>query len=173
VARAEKIAIVEDIRSNLERAAGVVLTEYQGITAQEMTALRRKVRSAGGKFQVVKNTLFSRAAAGTKAEPLAEQLTGPMAVAYGFGDPVELSRLVVDLSKEYPALKLRRGMIEGEVVDPAEVQRIAQLPARQELLASVVGALQAPIYNLVTTLGGIIRNLVYTLHAIKQQKESG
>ncbi|NCO36516.1 MAG: 50S ribosomal protein L10 [Armatimonadetes bacterium CG2_30_59_28] len=173
MARPEKAAIVEGLRSNLDGAAGLVLADYRGITAQQMTALRRRARDTGAKFQVVKNTLFRRAVEGIDAEPLAEQLTGPLAVAFGFGDPVELIRLMADLGKEYPSLEIRSGFVDRRIVEPTAVLTMAKLPGRQDLLASVVGSLQAPIYGLVSTLGGVVRNLVYTLHAVKEQKQSG
>lgn len=171
MARPEKVAIVEDIRGRLGRATGVVLTDYRGLTAQDMSRLRRTVRESGAEFQVIKNTLFKRAAEGTQAEPLASDLSGPLAVAFGYEDPVDLTKLVARLDKDYQNLDVRMGLIDRQVFNAAKITAISKLPARQDLLGGLVGGLHSPLYGLVSTLQGTIQKLVHALQAITEQKE--
>jgi large subunit ribosomal protein L10 len=169
--RPEKVAIVEEVRSRLERATGVVLSDYRGLTAQEMTRLRRSVREAGAEFRVVKNTLFRRAAEGTAAEPLTRDLEGPLAVAMGFEDPVDLTRLVAKLDKEYQNLGVRVGLIDRQVLNSEKVLAVSKLPGRTVILGSLVGGLQSPLYGLVATLQGPVRKLTCALQAIAEKRQ--
>lgn len=171
MARPDKVAIVDSVRASLDRSTGVVLTDYRGLTAKELTRLRRTVRESGADFRVVKNTLFRRAAEGTAVEPLAGGLEGPLAVTIGYDDPVELTRLIAKLDKEFQALDIRHGFLDRQVMESAKVLAISKLPGRQELLGSLVGGLQSPLYGIVSTLQGTIRKLVYALQGVKEQRE--
>lgn len=172
VARPEKEAMVAELQEKLSSAQGVVLTDYRGLNVKAMTELRKKLREAGVEFRVVKNTLTGLAAKGAKIEGLSQFLTGPTAVAFGLKDPVIPAKILVDFAKDHKELKIKVGILAGQVIDAERVEALAKLPSREELLAQVARGFQAPIAGLVNVLQGTLRSLVYALDAVRRQKEA-
>ena len=173
VQRDEKAAVVEELRGGLEPEGHVILAEYRGLTVEEMTRLRRKVRAASGTMKVMKNTLVRRAVEGTDKEALKDLLTGPNALFYTKDDPVQVVKAVSGAAKEFEAMKIKGGVLEGKALSPEQILRIAELPPREELLAKTLGSLAAPLQGLVNVMQGVSRNLVYVLDAIRQAKAAG
>ena len=171
--RTEKEAHVEELRSGLEPGGHVVLTEYRGLTVEELSRLRRQVRSASGTLKVMKNTLMKRAVAGTDKEVLSELLKGPNALVFTKGDPVPMVKVVADASKEHEAMKVKGGVVEGRQMSAAEIFRIAELPSRDELLGKMLGSLMSPLQGFANVLQGVPRNLVYALEAVRRAQEAG
>ncbi len=126
----------------------MILSTFQGITVEQDTALRRAVQASGGKYRVVKNTVAGRAGAGTPAEPLLANLEGTNSIAYTATDPVALAKILTKVAKEVPAFKFKAGWVEGRVISIQEIQQLAQLPSREELLSKVMFLLQAPAQRL-------------------------
>ncbi len=169
--RADKQKEAETLRSELARVSTVILSTFQGITVEQDTKLRRAVQAAGGKYRVVKNNVAERAGSGTPAEPLLKNLTGTNSIAYTFSDPVALAKALTRVAKDVPAFQFRAGMVEGRVVSMVEIQRLAQLPSKEELLSKVMFLLQAPAQRLATALAALPRNLAVTLNeAVKANR---
>ncbi len=173
--RSEKQQDLEQLKIDLARVSTVILTTFQGITVEDDTKLRRAVQAAGGHYRVVKNTLAERAGAGTPAEPLLKNLSGTNSIAFTAADPVALAKVLTKVAKDVPAFKFRAGVVEGRVLSIEEIQRLAQLPSKEELLSKIMFLLQAPAQRLATALAALPRNLAVVINeAVKANKfESG
>ena len=168
--RSEKNEEVEKLKSDLAKVSTVILTTFQGITVAQDTQLRRAVQGAGGKYKVVKNTLAEKAGAGTSAESLLKGLTGTNSVSYST-DPVALAKILTKVAKDVPAFRFKAGVVEGRVLSIAEIQQLALLPSKEELIGKIMFLLQAPARRSATALAGINRNLaVVVQEAVKAEK---
>lgn len=169
--RPEKAGKVAELKDLLTSYKGVVLVDYCGLTVAEDTELRSKMREAGVKYMVAKNTFIRIAAQEAGIEGLDAYLEHNTAVAFSAEDPVAPAKILNDFSKDHKALEIKAGILDGKVIGLDEVKAVAELPSREELLAKLVGSMQAPISGLVNVLQGTIRNFVYTLEAVRQKKE--
>jgi large subunit ribosomal protein L10 len=171
---AEKEAIVAEIREKLANSKGAVVTDYRGLNVALDTKLRRKLREAGIEYRVVKNTMTRVAAREIGLEDLVPYLAGPTAIAMSSIDPVAPAKVISDFVKENKLknLSVKAGLVEGKVIDAEGVKALADLPPREVLLAQVLAGMQSPIAGFVNVLQGTIRNLVYALDAVREQKES-
>jgi large subunit ribosomal protein L10 len=168
--RSEKQEEVDKLKNDLAKVSTVILTTFQGITVAQDTQLRRAVQGAGGKYNVVKNTLAERAGAGTAAEGLLKGLTGTNSIAYST-DPVALAKVLTKIAKDVPAFKFKAGLVEGRVLSIAEIQQLALLPSKEELIGKIMFLLQSPARRSATAVAGINRNLaVIVQEAVKAQK---
>lgn len=172
-----KQAIVTELKERLTAAQGVVLTSYSGLTVAQDTQLRVKLREAGVQYKVVKNTMTRIAANEAGIEGLAQYLEGTTALAVSNTDPVAPAKVICEFIKankldKEGKLEVKAGLVEGKVIDAANVKALAALPAREVLIAQVLAGMQSPIVGLVNVLQGSIRNVVYVLDAVRQQKES-
>lgn len=169
--KAEKKTQAEELRSQLANVSTVILSTFQGITVEQDTKLRRSVEAAGGHYQVVKNTVAERAAAGTPAEPLLKGLKGTNSIAYTKTDPVTLAKILTKVAKDVPAFQFRAGWVEGRVISIQEIGQLAQLPSKEELISKIMFMLNAPAQRLATALAALPRNLaVVTSEAVKANK---
>jgi large subunit ribosomal protein L10 len=169
--RSEKQRDLDDLKNDLAKVSTVILTTFQGITVQEDTKLRRAVQSAGGKYKVVKNTLAERAGSGTPAEPLLKGLKGTNSIAYTQTDPVALAKALTKIAKDVPAFQFRAGVVEGRVLSIAEIQQLANLPSKDELISKIMFLLNAPAQRIAMALNALPRNLAVTVsEAIKANK---
>jgi len=166
----EKQAAVEKLRADIGDDGHLVLAEYRGLTVEQMSELRNKVRSAAGTVRVMKNTLVRRAIEGTGKEALNDLLTGPNAMVFTREDPVPMVKVIAGAAKELDAVNLKGGVVEGKTVTAEEILRIAELPSREVLLAKTLGSLAAPMQGLANVCQGTIRNLVYVFEAVRQAK---
>lgn len=169
--RPDKVAAIENIRGKLERGKAVVLTDYRGLNVKATDELRRRLRGAGVEFEVVKNTLTLRAAQQVGLGDLEQYLEGPTAIAVAYDDPVVPAKLLNDFTREYRQLGIKGGVVEGRVIGPEDVRRLAELPSREQLLAQVAAGMQGPVRGFVFVLGATLRSLVYALDAVRRQKE--
>lgn len=172
-----KQAIVAELKDQLTSAKGVVLTSYKGLTVAQDTELRRELRANGVTYHVVKNTMLRLAAKDAGIEGLDSHLEGTTAFAFSAEDAVAPAKVICDFMKknkleEAGILTVKVGMVEGKVIDEKEVKALASLPSREELIAKLLGSMNAPISNTVNVLQGVIRNAVYVLDAVRAQKES-
>jgi large subunit ribosomal protein L10 len=171
--RTQKEASVEKLRGDLEPGGHLILAEYRGLTVEELSELRKKVRAVSGRVRVMKNTLVRHAVNGTDKDVLNDLLTGPNALVFTKEDPVPLVKAVADASKEYDAVKVKGGVVEGRAVSPEEILRIAELPSREQLLGKMLGSVSAPLQGFMNVCQGVSRNLVYVLEGIRKAKEAG
>jgi large subunit ribosomal protein L10 len=168
----KKAQIVQDLEERVGKAQIGILADFSGIKVGPMTLLRRQVREAGGELRIAKNTLLRRAAGEQSLmAPVAGDLKGPNALVLGYEDPVALARLLVKFAQDLPLLKIKGGVIGGQTLTAMDVDALSKLPAREVLLAQLLGLLQAPPQALVNVLAGVIRNFLNVLVAIRDEKE--
>jgi large subunit ribosomal protein L10 len=169
--RSAKQHDLDKLKTELAKVSTVILTTFQGITVENDTKLRRAVQAAGGKYQVVKNTLAERAGAGTSAEGLLKNLTGTNSIAYTATDPVALAKALTKIAKDVPAFKFKSGIVEGRVISIAEIQQLASLPSKEELISKIMFLLNAPAQRIAMALNALPRNLAVTVNeAVKADK---
>lgn len=162
-----KEAAVSEIQEKMQQAQSVVFVDYRGLTVEEVTNLRCKMRDAGVEYKVIKNTMIQRAADKEGIEGLNSILEGPTAVAFGMKDPVSPAKILVDFAKDTKKTEIKGGVLDGKTIDVDGVKYLASLPSKEELLAKMMGSLNAPVTGLVMALSGVMRNLVCALNAIK------
>lgn len=165
----EKKAVVAEVAEQFKAAQAAVLAEYRGLTVAQMTDLRAKARQSQVYLRVVKNTLAERAVQGSTFEVLREQFSGPLALAIS-KDPVAVAKLLADFAKDNEPLKIRVGAMGGRLMSLDQVQALARLPSREQLLATLAGTLQAPIVKFVRTLNEVPAKFVRTLAAVRDAK---
>jgi large subunit ribosomal protein L10 len=171
--RAEKAAIVEELREQLRGTDLVIVTDFRGLTVGQMQTLRRELRAAGGSFRVAKNTLLRLAAEREDQGDLSALLDGPSGIAFAEGDMVTVAKALTTFAKSADALEVRGGLMNGQGITSAEVLALASLPSREELLAKALGSMQAPATNLVGVLSAVARSLAYVLQARAEQLQEG
>lgn len=170
---AEKIATVEELTATIQAAKAIYLTSFTGIDVASDTELRRKLRDVATDYRVVKNRLAKRAAEAAGVGALSEHLTGPTSIAFAKDDPVAPARILEQFINAGGKLAIKSGFMDGRVLTQEQVKSLATLPSRDELLARVVGGVQAPLYGFAAVLTGLLRNLVGVIGAIeKQQREA-
>jgi large subunit ribosomal protein L10 len=169
--RSEKQADLDKLKVELAKVSTVILTTFQGITVEDDTKLRRAVQAAGGKYQVVKNTLAERAGSGTPAEGLLKNLKGTNSIAYTNTDPVALAKALTKVAKDVPAFQFRAGVVEGRVINIAEIQQLASLPSKEELISKIMFLLNAPAQRIAVALNALSRSMaVVVSEAVKAEK---
>ena len=150
--RADKDAQIAGLKTDIENAKGIFLTNVIGLPSNNSNALRKDVREAEGKLVVARNTLFAKAAEGTAAEELLSGLKGTQAVAFAFGDAPGVAKALKEVSKEFDLVELRGGLLDGKSLSQAEVVAIADLPSRDEMLGTLLATFNAPISALARVL---------------------
>jgi large subunit ribosomal protein L10 len=170
--RAEKVAVVDEVRERLDGSSGSVLTEYRGLTVKEMAELRTRLSEAGGDYKVFKNTLVRRAVSGSAHEPLESLLTGPTAIAFVRDDITAVAKALRDFSRANPNLVMKGGLLDGKLLDGRDLVALADLPSRDVLLAQLAGAIAAPLRQLAGLMEALPRNLAYGLSALADQRGS-
>lgn len=166
----QKQAVVAEVSTQLTKAQTVILAEYRSLPVAEMTQLRRKARSSGVYLRVLKNTLARRAVADTPFAGLSDKMVGPL--AYGISaDPVAAAKVLHEFARNNNKFVIKAGAMPNVVMTPKQVAELARMPSRQELLARLVGTLQAPIAQFVRTLNEVPARFARTLAAVRDRKE--
>ncbi|MCX8017451.1 MAG: 50S ribosomal protein L10 [Rhodocyclaceae bacterium] len=167
----DKKAIVAEMAAEVAHAQSIIVAEYRGLEVGDITALRANAREKGVYLRVLKNTLVRRAVAGTPFEGLADKMVGPL--IYGIAkDPVAAAKLMHDFGKSNPKLVVKAGAMPNYVMDAEGVKALASMPSREELLAKLLGTMQAPIAQFVRTLNEIPTKFVRGLAAVRDAKEA-
>ncbi len=171
--RAEKQVLIDELRTEFGSSPHAVLLDFKGLSVNAATEFRKKVRQAGSRYRVVKNSLAVRAVKGTPLEGLGPKFEGTTGVAYTGTDPVALAKVLVDFQKEHPALSLKGGIVSGtEMLDAEGVKALSTMPSLPELRARLLGLLQTPATTLVRLLNTPAGQLARVLKA-HQDKEEG
>jgi large subunit ribosomal protein L10 len=171
--KSDKEKDLEALKKDFEAAQNIFLAGFATLTVQQDFELRKSVRAAGGNYRVIKNNLAEKASQGTPAEDLMSKLVGMTSMAYTSKDPVALAKALTAYAKVNPAFTFKAGMVEGRVIDIKSIQELAALPAREQILAKVLFLIQASAQRLVSTLGGVGRNLAVVVdQAVKENKFS-
>ena len=150
-----KKPIVDEIANSIKDAQAVVLVNYSGLTVEQDTIMRKELREAGINYKVYKNTMMNRAFEGTACEELRQHLEGTNALAISETDATAPARILVTFAKQYPALELVAGIVEGNYNDQAGIMALSQVPSREELLGKLLGSIQSPIANFARVLNQI------------------
>ena len=150
-----KQPIVEEISGIIKDAASVVLVNYSGLTVEQDTIIRKELREAGVQYKVYKNTMMKRAFEGTDCECLTQHLEGTNALAVSATDATAPARILAKYAKQYPALELIAGVVEGNYNDQAGIQALSSIPSREELLGKLLGSIQSPITYFARVLNQI------------------
>ncbi|MGB9857190.1 MAG: 50S ribosomal protein L10 [Dictyoglomaceae bacterium] len=168
----EKELKVEEIYQKLTQANSVIFTDFKGLTVADLSQLRAKLKEVKAEYRVVKNTLALRAFRKYLPQKnIEEYLKGPTAFTYCYGDPFGILKVLVEFSKEHENLKLKGGIVDGELYNSQEIKELANLPPKDVLLSKLLGSMNAPLVRLVVGLKWPINQLVWTLEAIKKEKE--
>jgi large subunit ribosomal protein L10 len=171
--RTEKQSFVEDFRGRLQESPAIFLTDFSGLDVKSMTLLRDELRKNGAEYLVVKNRLVRLALQDLDLPDLSEWLTGPTGVVIGHGGPVEAAKAVSEFAKGHadrPVFKV--GVLERSVLAPPEIERLAKLPPREQLLAMVAGALEAPLAAFAAVLEAKLHEMSGLLTALRDKKQS-
>jgi large subunit ribosomal protein L10 len=172
--RQEKSEQVELLKERVQRASALLAFEYRGLTVEQSTTLRGQLRAAGDgelEMRVAKNTLVRRAVAGTACEGLTQFCSGPIALGIAYHEPAGLAKILVEYGKTNEKLKLRGGVVDGEVFDAAGIEALASLPSKHELRGMLAGTLQAPLRNVAGTLYALLGHVRNALDQRLEQLE--
>lgn len=171
--RAEKVALVEEVRRRLSSADSALLTDYRGLKVGEMAALRRSLRPAGGEYKVYKNTLVRFAVRDLGLESLEPLLEGPVAIAFVQGDAAVAARALRDFARTHPQLLVKGGLLGESLLSSEQAAALADLPSRDALLAQLAGLLAAPLRQLAGAMKALPQNLAYGLRALIDERSAG
>jgi large subunit ribosomal protein L10 len=171
-AKEQKTAMVEEIRGKFEKSSSAILVDYIGLTVEQATQLRAQFREAGVEYKVYKNTLTERAIDGMGYDELKPFLKGPTAIAFGGEDPIAPAKILAKAIKEMKKMEMKAGVVDSKVIDAAGAIALSTLPSKEELIAKMLGSMNAPISNFVGVLNGTLRALVYALNAVVEQKQA-
>ncbi len=169
--RNDKEKEIENLRKDFTDARNVLLAGFQGLTVGQDTELRRAIRAVGSRYRVVKNTLAKRAAQGTALEPIKERFTGSSAVAYNAEDPVSLAKAITTYAKTHPRLVFKAGVVEGRVIDLADLNQIASLPSKEELISKLMFLLNTGAQRLAGVVQAVPRNLAVVMEQAGKEKK--
>jgi len=169
--RPEKEAIVSEIRGRISDAVFVILADYRGLTVAKTEELKNRLRGVDAHFQVVQNRMFDRVARELEYTGLEEGTKGPSAMVFGNGDVVQAAKILKDFVKENDLPVVKVGTLEGVILSNADIEHLAMLPSREQLLAQVVGTIAAPLTQIVGVLQQKVASIVYVLKAAQQKKE--
>src|ERR1041385_752640 len=171
VTKAKKTEQVEKLSKELKNVSNVVVATYTKLTVTQDFELRKALRGAGAKYQVVKNTLAERAAKGTKVEGALKDLAGVTSIAYTTGDPVAMAKGLTKVAKETPDFTFKIGVVEGRVVTIKEIESLATMPSKEELMSKLLFLINAPAQRLATAINAVPRNLAVVIDQAVQQKK--
>src|SRR5437763_5637052 len=171
VTKAKKTEQVQKLSKDLENVSSMVVATYTKMTVPQDYELRKVLRGAGAKYQVVQNTLAERAAKGTKVEGALKDLAGVTAIAYTTGDPVAMAKALTKYAKDTPEFTFKVGVVEGRVVTIKEIEALASMPSKEELYSKLLFLINAPAQRLVTVVNAVGRNLAVVVDQGVQQKK--
>jgi large subunit ribosomal protein L10 len=168
--RAEKVAVVDEVRARFDDSDAAILTEYRGLKVKDLAELRRNLRKDGGEYKVYKNTLVRFATRSLGLHELDGMLEGPTAVAFVKGDPAAVAKTLRDYGRTNQLLVIKGGVLGDKILGADDTAALAELPSREVLLARFAGALAAPIQQMAGLLQALPRNLAYGLAALRDQR---
>ncbi len=167
--RTGKASVVDEMRQRLTRLPNIYLTDFTGLSVKHMTDLRKRFRTEGVEYVVLKNTLARRALQQADIKGLDAELNGPTGFVLS-EDPVAAARIISDFQRESEILQVKVGLVEGRTVSPDDVKRLARLPGREALLGQLAGGMQSPLQWFVGALQGIMNQMVGALEALRAQR---
>jgi large subunit ribosomal protein L10 len=171
VSREKKKEQVEKLSGDLKNVSHMVVATYTKMTVAQDFELRKALRGAGAKYQVVKNTLAEKAAKGTKVEGALKDLAGVTSIAYTTGDPVAMAKALIKYAKDTPEFTFKIGVVEGRVIQVKDIEALANLPSREEMMAKLLFLINAPAQRLATAIQAVPRNLAVVINQGVEEKK--
>jgi large subunit ribosomal protein L10 len=172
-ARAQKVEIIDEVKTRMSAASAQIVSEYRGLTVGELAELRTALEGVGADYRIFKNTLVLRAIDGGDYQPLSEYLSGPTALTFVDGDVSAAAKALRDFSRANPLLVIKGGLADGSLLSTSDLAALADLPPREVLLARLAGALAAPMQQMAGLLQALPRNLAYGMQALIDQRVEG
>ena len=169
--RSSKAEIIQELNQRFQSTSTLFVLEYKGLGVRDLEALRKDLKSVDGELKVVKNTLLKQASENTEIDKLNDLFVGPTAIAFCRKDSPVAAKIFVKTAKDLEQFKIKGGIVDGVVVDSAEIDQISKLPSREELIAQFMGLISSPMSNFVGLLSQMQVKFVYALEALKQKKE--
>ena len=166
----KKKKVVDKLKEKIDSASLVILSDYRRVSVKEITELRKSLRTQDAEYKIIKNSLLTRAMGAAGFAELQKHLKGPIAVLFGYEEPVAPLKTLVEFIKDIEKGEIKAGILEKNIVAAQVLSEIAKLPPKEILLARMVSGFQSPICGLVNVLQGTIRKLVYALNAVKEKK---
>ncbi len=171
--RSEKEQIIAEVAEVVGRARGMFFTNFSGLTVEQATELRREFYKSGIEYRVVKNTLIQKALeSATGYDRVYDKLVGPTGVAFAFDDPIAPARIIQKFSEKHNKLSLKVCVLEKEVYDGSRLSELAKLPSRKEVMAAVLGSIQAPLAGVPSVIQAVLRDLVSVVGEIEKKKQA-
>jgi large subunit ribosomal protein L10 len=169
--RSEKEEIIAEVSGLVARARGMFFTDFSGLTVEQATELRREFRKLGVDYKVVKNTLIRKALENaTGYDKVYDKLAGPTGVAFAYGDPVVPAKVIQKFTEKHNKLSLKVCVLEKQVYDGSRLKELAALPSRNEVMASIIGSIQAPIAGVPSVIQAVLRDLVSVVGELEKKK---
>jgi large subunit ribosomal protein L10 len=169
--KSKKKEELDALKKELGEVKNLFVAQFQGMTVAQDTELRQKIRETKSRYRVIKNTLAKKAAAGTPIENVSKSFDGSTAIAYNAGDPVSLAKALTTYAKANPLFVFKAGLVEGRVINLADIANIAAMPSKQELIAKLLFLINSPAQRLAVVMNGVARNLVVVLRQAVEQKK--
>lgn len=173
VTKAKKAEQIEKLNVSLQKASSMIVGTFSKLTVAKDDQLRRTVRSVGGRYQVVKNTLAQRASEGTKVADALKGLKGVTSIAYTEGDPVALAKALSKYVDDNPEFSFKAGVLEGRVISTKEIKALATMPSKEELYSKLLFLINAPAQRLVTVMNAAGRDLAVVINQGVEKKKFG
>jgi large subunit ribosomal protein L10 len=173
MARPEKVAVVDEIRTKLDEADAAVLTEYRGLSVHELAELRASLRPTGTQYKVFKNTLARRAIEGRGLEEITDLFEGPVAIAFVHGDAATAAKALREFGRTNPALVVKGGLLGERIISPSDIEALADLPSRDVMLTQIAGLFQQPLTRAAGLFQAFTRNFAYGMQALIDQRVAG
>jgi len=167
-----KIKAVEALQDRFEESEDFIFTNFRGLTVEQISDLRKQLRQESSEYKVIKNNYAKIAFSNMKVEGVDDFLVGPTAIAMAKGESGPTAKVLVKFAEETP-VEIKGGFINGRIFDPTEVEDFSKLPTRLELIAKLMGTMNAPVQHLAFALNGVTQNLVRALQAVADQKNEG
>ena len=168
--RSGKAAIIEAMKARADKASFAVITDFKGMTVEELTTLRVGLRKAGGEYHVVKNTLGRIALTGGTHDAIKDRFHDNCGVAFGFDDPGAVAKALSDFAKQSKLFEMRCASLDGKLLSVEQVDALAKLPSKEQLLGQLLGTMNAVPTNFVSLFANMLRGLLYALKGIEEQK---
>ena len=162
---------IEKIKEKVDKAQVVILTDYKGLTVEEITKLRREIQKTGGDYMVTKNTLTKIAIKDTPYELLTDSLKGPSAIAFGFEDPVSPAKALSKFIKEAKKGEIVAAVLDGKLLSAQEAKALANLPSKEEIYAKMLGCINSPATGIAGAVKAVMSSLTRAMAAVRDQKQ--
>lgn len=175
ITRAKKEQLLKQYTENLEKSSAMFLTNYQGVSVNELTGLRRKIRAVDGSYTIIKNTLVKKALneAGLEDHSVETLLEGPVGVSFCYGDPPPVAKALVEFADDVEAFEIKGGLLNDVFLNEEAVENLAELPPLEVIRAQLLGVISAPVSQLVGVVAGSVRQIVNVLDAYAKLEEAG